>query len=42
MEIIMYDGSVLECNTIEFGDNVLIADGYRIVPVIEVLRIVTA
>lgn len=41
MRIIMYDGSYLDCNEIEFGADGLIADGYRIVPYLEVLRIVT-
>lgn len=43
MVIIMYDGSRLECNEIEFSntDNCVIADGYRIVPIIEILRIIT-
>ena len=44
MKIIYYDGSILECNTIEFsGDGKsLIADDYIIVPLIEVVRIVAA
>ena len=41
MAIIMYAGSKLVCNEIEFGDGCIIADGYRIVPIIEILRIVT-
>lgn len=43
MVIIFYDGSRLECEEIEVsGDGInLIADGYRIVPLIEVLRIIT-
>ena len=39
MIIIMYDGSVLECNKIEIYGNELIADDYRIVPIIDVNRI---
>lgn len=42
MTIIFYDGSKLDCNEIEFstdGSNI-IADQYRIVPLIEILRIV--
>lgn len=42
MKIIFYDGSALECNSIEIsgdGKN-LIADEYRVVPLIEVLRII--
>lgn len=43
MIIVYYDGSTLECNTIEIADDgkTLIADECRIVPVTEVLRIVT-
>ena len=39
MKVIMYDGSILECSTVEFGYNTIICDEYRIVPIIEVLRI---
>lgn len=47
MIIIFYDGSRLECNEIEIAGEgltgmTLIADGYRIVPIVEVLRIVSA
>ena len=43
MVIIMYDGSRLTCNEIEFSntDNAVIVDEYRIVPIIEILRIIT-
>ena len=44
MIIFLYDGSTLRCETVEFafdGEN-LIADEYRIVPLLEVLRIVSA
>ena len=41
MVIIMLDGSQLTCNTIEFCGGDLIADEYRIVPITEVLRIIT-
>lgn len=43
MKIIYYDGSVLECEEIMLagdGRN-FIVDGYRIVPMIEVLRIIS-
>ena len=40
MVIVFYDGGKLTCNEIEFGDHVIIADGCRIVPIIEVLRII--
>lgn len=42
MTIIYYDGSKLECNEIEIstdGKNIIV-DGYRIVPLLEVLRII--
>ena len=39
MIIIFYDGSTLECSEIEFGIDGLIADGYRLIPLIEVLRV---
>ena len=39
MKVIFYDGSILERSTIYFEDNNIICDGYRIVPLIEVLRI---
>ena len=41
MTIIFYDGSTLECSEIEFGEHNIICDGYRVIPMIEVLRIVT-
>ena len=40
MIIIFYDGSVLECNEIEIGADGFIADGYRLIPFYEVLRII--
>ncbi len=40
MTVIFYDGSTLECSEIEFGTNGIICDGYRVVPLVEVLRIV--
>ena len=40
MKIYMYDGSCADASEIEFGEKVLILDGYRIVPLIEVLRII--
>jgi len=42
MIIVYYDGSTLECETIEMcndGKN-LIVDDYRIVPLIEIVRII--
>lgn len=39
MRVIYYDGSELECSTLYFTDKDLIADDYRIVPIIEVQRI---
>ena len=42
MVIEYYDGSTLECSEIEFSDNSIIADGYRIIPFYEILRIYTA
>lgn len=39
MKVIMYDGSILECSTVWFEDNNIICDEYRVVPIIEVLRI---
>lgn len=42
MTIIYYDGSKLECNKIEISTDgkSIIADGYRIIPLLEVLRII--
>ena len=42
MKIIKYDGSVIECNRIEFGTDGknIIVDCYRLIPLIEVVRIV--
>ena len=39
MKIIMYDGSTLDCTSIYFTEKELIADDYRIIPIIEVQRI---
>lgn len=39
MKVILYDGSILECSTIYFEGNNIICDDYRIVPLMEVLRI---
>ena len=39
MAIVFYDGSTLTCSEIEVGANGLIADGYRLIPLYEVLRI---
>ena len=41
MTIIFYDGSRLGCNEIEFGIDGLIVDGYRVVPLNHVLKIVS-
>lgn len=44
MIIIFYDGSRMVCETIEFsmdGSNI-IADEYRTIPTVEVLKIVSA
>lgn len=41
MEILLYDGSTLTANEIEFGSDTIIVDGYRVIPTIEVLRIVS-
>lgn len=41
MKIIFFDGSTMDASEIEFGCDGLIIDGYRVVPIIEVLRIVT-
>ena len=41
MVIIFYDGGMLTCHEIQFGDKVIIADGCRIIPIVEVLRIIT-
>ena len=42
MKIVYYDGSILECHTIEIVDDgkTLIADDIYIVPIVEVLRII--
>lgn len=41
MTIYFYDGSHMECASIEIGmGNALIVDGCRVVPLYEVLRIV--
>ena len=42
MRIIFYDGSEMECAEVYFTENELIVDGYRVVPLITVQRIVTA
>lgn len=42
MIIYMYDGSELECNSIEISGDILCADGYRLVNVCDVDRIETA
>ena len=39
MRITMYDGSHLDCTSIYVTEKELIADDYRIVPIIEVQRI---
>lgn len=42
MKIIFYDGSTLECTEIEFssdGKNI-IADQYRVIALIEIIRII--
>lgn len=39
MTIIFYDGSTLTCSEIEVGADGLIADGYRLIPAYEILRI---
>ena len=42
MIIVMYDGSRLACNTVEFsctGYNIIV-DGCTTIPIIEVLRII--
>ena len=43
MTIYLYDGSTLECNEIEFSSDgkSIIADEYRIISMLEVLRIVS-
>lgn len=40
MTIIYYDGSKLHCEEIEIGMDGLIVDGYRLVPLGEIVRIV--
>lgn len=39
MTIYFYDGSYMECETIEIGIENFIIDEYRVVPLYEVLRI---
>lgn len=41
MIIYFYDGGTLECEEIEIGIDGLIADGCRIIPLLEILRIVS-
>ena len=43
MVIVMYDGNVLECSKVEFSNktNDIIVDDYKVVPIIEILRIIT-
>ena len=41
MIIYCYDGSYCECETIEFTDKDIIVDECRILPIIEVVRIVS-
>lgn len=43
MVIVMYDGSVLECSKVEFSNktNDIIVDDYKVVPIIEILHIIT-
>ena len=44
MTIIFYDGSVLHCDCVEIANlspDKLIVDGYKVIPAIEVQRIVT-
>ena len=41
MRIIYCDGGELKCSTIEVEGMNLIADGYRIVPIVEVASIIT-
>ena len=42
MVIVMYDGSVLECSKVEFSNktNDIIVDDCKVVPIIEILRII--
>lgn len=42
MIIYMYDGSTLECNSIEISGGILCADGFRLVNVCDIDRIETA
>ena len=40
MIIVMYDGSRMECEEIEFTrDGNIFADEYRIIPIVDVVRI---
>ena len=41
MKIIFTDGSVLECNEIEFSGCEIIVDGYRIVSIGEIEKIIS-
>ena len=41
MIIYLFDGSRLECNTIEINGGIICADGYRLVNVCDVDRIET-
>ena len=41
MIIYLFDGSRLECNTIEISGDIICADGYRLVNVCDVDRIET-
>ena len=43
MVIVMYDGSVLECRKVEFSNKTaaIIVDDCKVVPIIEILRIIT-
>ncbi len=42
MIIYLFDGSRLECNTIEINGDIICADGFRLVNVCDVDRIETA
>ena len=44
MTIIFYDGSVLHCDCVEISNahpDKLIVDGYKVIPTIDIQRIVT-
>ena len=43
MIIVYYDGSTLECERVEFSTDgkSLIADDYRLIPLVEVVRIIS-